>query len=94
MSKNEDKRPESTLDDELDAELATSEMTDEELAAEEMTDEELAAAEGTAPAAKKDKTTQLAELVELGRSKGKLTDQEIMDAMELFDFDPEQMDKL
>ena len=32
--------------------------------------------------------------MELGRTKGKLTDQEIMDAMELFDFDPEQMDKL
>ena len=32
--------------------------------------------------------------MELGRSKGKLTAQEIMDAMEQFDFDPEQMDKL
>ncbi len=47
-----------------------------------------------APVAKKDKTTVIADLVELGRSKGKLTDQEIMDAMVLFDFDPEQMDKL
>ena len=46
------------------------------------------------PAAKKDKATLIADLVELGRSKGKLTAQEIMDAMELFDFDPEQMDKL
>ena len=44
-----------------------------------------------APAAKKDKNTIIAELVELGRSKGKLTDQEIMNAMELFDFDPDQM---
>ncbi len=43
---------------------------------------------------KKDKHTQIADLVELGRQKGKLTAQEIMDAMELFDFDPEQMDKL
>ncbi len=43
---------------------------------------------------KKDKHTQLAELVEMGRAKGKLTAQEIMDAMEAFDFDPEQMDKL
>ncbi len=43
---------------------------------------------------KKDKTTLIADLIELGRSKGKLTAQEIMDAMELFDFDPEQMDKL
>ena len=43
---------------------------------------------------KKDKHAQLAELVEQGRAKGKLTAQEIMDAMEAFDFDPEQMDKL
>ena len=43
---------------------------------------------------KKDKHTQITELVELGRSKGKLTAQEIMDSMEVFDFDPEQMDKL
>ena len=43
---------------------------------------------------KKDKATLITDLVELGRSKGKLTAQEIMDAMELFDFDPEQMDKL
>ncbi len=43
---------------------------------------------------KKDKNTQIADLVELGRTKGKLTAQEIMDAMEVFDFDPEQMDKL
>ena len=46
------------------------------------------------PPVKKDKHTQLAELVEMGRAKGKLTAQEIMDAMEAFDFDPEQMDKL
>ncbi len=44
--------------------------------------------------AKKDRSTLLNDLVELGRSKGKLTAQEIMDAMEQFDFDPEQMDKL
>ena len=43
---------------------------------------------------RKDKNTMITELVELGRSKGKLTAQEIMDAMEQFDFDPEQMDKL
>ncbi len=43
---------------------------------------------------KKDPSTVIADLVELGRSKGKLTAQEIMDSMELFDFDPEQMDKL
>ena len=43
---------------------------------------------------KKDRSTVITDLVELGRSKGKLTAQEIMDAMEHFDFDPEQMDKL
>ncbi len=75
------------LDDELDAELKAEEARREaELRAEEEEDEE--------PAPKKDKNTQIADLVELGRSKGKLTAQEIMDAMEQFDFDPEQMDKL
>ena len=43
---------------------------------------------------KKDKKTQLNELIELGRTKGKLTTQEILNAMENLDFDPEQMDKL
>ena len=43
---------------------------------------------------KRDKNSVISDLVELGRQKGKLTDQEIMDAMEHFDFDPEQMDKL
>ncbi|MBS1327352.1 MAG: RNA polymerase sigma factor RpoD [Oscillospiraceae bacterium] len=37
---------------------------------------------------------QIHDLVELGKAKGKLTTQEIMDAMEDFDFDPDQMDKL
>ncbi len=46
------------------------------------------------PVGKKDKKTQIHDLVEMGRAKGKLTTQEIMDAMEDFDFDPEQMDKL
>ena len=46
------------------------------------------------PPTKKDKATLISDLVELGRSKGKLTAQEIMDAMELFDFDPEQMEKM
>ena len=67
------------------------EMTPEML--EEQADLLLAEAEETVPV-KKDKATVVADLVELGRSKGKLTAQEIMDAMELFDFDPEQMDKL
>ena len=46
------------------------------------------------PPVKKDKATLISDLVELGRNKGKLTAQEIMDAMELFDFDPEQMEKM
>ena len=37
---------------------------------------------------------QLSDLIEMGRAKGKLTTQEIMDAMEDMDFDLEQMDKL
>ena len=47
-----------------------------------------------APAAKKDKKQLIHDLVEIGRAKGKLTTQEIMDAMEDLEFDPEQMDKL
>ena len=43
---------------------------------------------------KKDKKTQINELIELGKNKGKLTTQEILDALEDLDFDPEQMDKL
>ncbi len=46
------------------------------------------------PVGKKDKKLQIHDLVEMGRAKGKLTTQEIMDAMEDFDFDPDQMDKL
>ncbi len=42
---------------------------------------------------KKDKKMQIRDLVEMGRAKGKLTTQEIMDAMEA-DFDPDQVDKL
>ena len=43
---------------------------------------------------KKGKKMHLNDLIELGRAKGKLTTQEIMDAMEDFDFDPSQVDKL
>ena len=43
---------------------------------------------------KKDKKTVYNELIETGRAKGKLTTQELMDAMETLDFDPEQMDEL
>ena len=46
------------------------------------------------PVVKKDKKVQISDLVEMGRAKGKLTTQEIMDALEDLDFDPEQMDKL
>ncbi len=69
------------------------EMTPEMLEAQ--ADQLLAeAGEDSLVPVKKDKATVVADLVELGRSKGKLTAQEIMDAMEMFDFDPEQMDKL
>ncbi len=43
---------------------------------------------------KKSKRIQLNDLIEMGRAKGKLTTQEIMDAMEDFDFDPSQVEKL
>ena len=42
----------------------------------------------------KERKLKLSDLVELGHAKGKLTTQEILDAMEDMDFDPEQMDKL
>ncbi len=70
-------------------------MSNKEMIDEEIRDEDVkvdGAEEGVAP--KKDRQTQINELVELGRSKGKLTEQEIMDAMEAFDFDPEVMNKL
>ncbi|NLN82616.1 MAG: RNA polymerase sigma factor RpoD [Clostridiales bacterium] len=44
--------------------------------------------------AKKDRKTIIRELIELGRAKGKLTTQEILDALEDIEFDPEQMDKI
>ena len=65
----------------------------EETTAVEDTHEDTFEEENPTPV-KRDKSTVIADLVELGRQKGKLTDQEIMDAMEHFDFDPEQMDKL
>ncbi len=58
-------------------------------------DLDMAAAEAIQmPVVKKDKKMQISDLVEMGRAKGKLTTQEIMDALEDLDFDPEQMDKL
>ena len=41
-----------------------------------------------------ERKSAVAELLELGKSKGKLTTQEITDAIEELDFDMEQMDKL
>ena len=75
-------------------ELETPEILTEEAAgaAAEAEQEPMETAE--APAAKKDKKLQIHDLVELGKAKWKLTTQEIMDAMEDFDFDPDQMDKL
>ena len=58
-------------------------------------DLDMAAAEAIEmPVVKKDKKVQVSDLVEMGRAKGKLTTQEIIDALEDLDFDPEQMDKL
>ncbi len=70
--------------------MSNKDMIEEEIREEDMKPD--IAEEGAAH--KKDKQTQINELVELGRSKGKLTEQEIMDAMEAYDFDPEVMNKL
>jgi len=43
---------------------------------------------------KKDRRTLINDLMELGRTKGKLTTQEILDSLEDVDFDPDQMDKI
>ncbi|HIW73975.1 MAG TPA: RNA polymerase sigma factor RpoD [Firmicutes bacterium] len=53
-----------------------------------------AGGDGAGAPVKKDRKTIINELLELGRAKGKLTTQEILDAMEDVEFDPEQMDKL
>ena len=92
MSEKNEKNSPILDDDELDAQLKAEREQEELENAEELAAE--AELEDMPAAPKKDKATQLNDLVELGRSKGKLTDQEIMDAMESFDFDPEQMDKL
>ena len=68
-------------------------MMSEELKNKDEAAIEPAAAAAETPA-KKDKKTQINELIELGKNKGKLTTQEILDALEDLDFDPEQMDKL
>ena len=54
-------------------------------------------ADGDALAAQKKegkRQQRMHDLIETGKQKGKLTTQEIMDAMEEMDFDPDQMDKL
>ncbi len=76
----------------------TSKMIDAETTVQEALREAIAGAteeEDLEPIlVKKDKKMQIRDLVELGRSKGELTTQEIMDAMEDFEFDPDQVDKL
>ena len=71
---------------------------------EELLKEETAAAQPTADAEEGDalaaqkkegkRQQRMHDLIEMGKQKGKLTTQEIMDAMEEMDFDPDQMDKL
>ncbi len=76
----------------MDIRMAKKETIEEITEAADLAAEDLAAPE-LLPV-KKEKKLQISDLVEIGRAKGKLTTQEIMDAMEDFDFDPEQMDKL
>jgi RNA polymerase primary sigma factor len=45
-------------------------------------------------AVQQDKKTVIKELVELGKQKGKLTNQDILDAIGELDFDPEKLEKL
>ena len=45
-------------------------------------------------AATPDKKTVVRELMELGKQKGQLTNQDILDAIGEIDFDPEQLEKL
>ena len=76
----------------MDIRMAKKDTIEEITEATDLAAEDLAAPE-LLPV-KKEKKLQISDLVEIGRAKGKLTTQEIMDAMEDFDFDPEQMDKL
>ena len=78
-----------------DPELAEDAAEDEQ-PEEGPTDEELAAEEFAQAhaAGNKDRRQQMANILELGRAKGKLTTQEIMDSMEELDFDAESVDKL
>ncbi len=66
-----------------------TEVVEETAVEQEATEEALHAA------GKKDKKQQrIRDLIEMGKAKGKLTNHEIMDAMEEIDFDPDQMEKL
>ena len=76
----------------MDIRMAKKDTIEEITETTDLAAEDLAASE-LLPV-KKEKKLQINDLVEIGRAKGKLTTQEIMDAMEDFDFDPEQMDKL
>ena len=68
---------------------------DEELDREAMgVTEPVAEEEPEEPAALKADKGQIKDLIEMGKSKGKLTMQELMDNMEDMDIDPDQMDKL
>ncbi len=88
--------PVDTAAEEAAKPAAVAEQTDAEQTDAEQADgfDEGQEGDDFAPAVKKDRSAQIAEIVEMGRAKGKLTDQEIMDAMETFDLDPEQMEKL
>ena len=68
---------------------------DEELDREAMgVTEPVAEEEPEEPAVLKADKGQIKDLIEMGKSKGKLTMQELMDNMEDMDIDPDQMDKL
>ena len=74
-------------------EVAVEEVQNE--AEETVSVEEIAAEEAQHASNKREKKQQrIRDLIELGKAKGKLTNHEIMDAMEEIDFDPDQMDKL
>ncbi len=60
----------------------------------EMTEQEMIAEQTVAMPTKRDKKMHMNDLIELGKSKGKLTTQEILNLMEDTDVDPEQLDKL
>ena len=60
----------------------------------EMTEQEMIAEMAAMMPTKRDKKMHMNDLIELGKAKGKLTTQEILNLMEDSDVDPEQLDKL